>query len=213
MRVAGAPLLRESGGLLTHSLGLLPLRRASQHKPIRFDDFVWKETLRKYIAPDIQITIAGLLERIGMASWREGQHDTLAEQGAYLVDDTYQIAIGGNEQRCVHSILHGVSQHLDSDVYVGHLLMMCLVGVATTRTGDLVGEEMTVENVKIREGLQSLQKNRLAAMAPFGTFDDGGEVLNFYQVLIGFEQILDKRLQVQPVSPFPSLGAQTIVQV
>ena len=109
--------------------------------------------------------------------------------------------------------MESITYQLNSNVDIGSFFVKSSVGVAALPTLDLIGQVMTVVNVKVWQGSQGVEECGLAKPFAFGLAYDCCKVLSFHEDLMGFKQALSHCLDVEPIEPLPALLAKAKVKV
>lgn len=126
---------------------------------------------------------------------------------------TGQVAIGGHEDGGVEGVLKGVRKHLDSDVYIGHLLTGNWPGGTALAAFRLIDNILTVENIERGQRFENFEIGFLTFLLANVVFYAGSEVLGAHERLSRLEDAAAEFREIEPIIAPPPLGTKAKVKI
>ena len=202
--------------LLSWYQRLVPADRTLDDETACSSDLIRKQVVAKFVLAYSQMTVCGPLQLARVPHWRKGDDDTfLRKRIPNHSDRCGEIAVTGDQECSIETVLERVHEQVRGNVDVGHLLFVTLPCSATRSAGLLFGKVVAIIDVDVRSGSQRVEPKCLAArvLTASAVADTGREVATGSKSLIAFEQRPRQSRQIEPVIFTPAFLLQTEVEI
>ncbi len=145
-------------------LSLTPLIRAMQHVAAWCCNGVWHQVLTELVLADDEGSVGRFLQLVRSSVGRKRYPYTFAGKPlTHELDRRSEIAIAGDNDSRVKTVIVAVRKKLGGDVHVSHLLLVLGPGGTTLVTLLRLGEVVPKVGRQLAEGGESIQPGILAA--------------------------------------------------